>query len=57
MIQFPNMDDLYWNGGGFTGNKNLLKEDGFGAEITINVFDFYIPFSFILYLQLLSPEA
>lgn len=49
MIQFPNMDDLYWNGGGFAGNKNLLKEDGFGAEITINVFDFYIPFSFCIF--------
>ena len=30
-------------------NKNLLKEDGFGAEITINVFDFYIPFSFCVF--------
>lgn len=33
MIQFPNMDDLYWNGSGFYGNPNLKPEKGWGAEL------------------------
>ena len=49
MVQFPNMDDLYWNGGGFLGNKNLKKEDGIGAELTINTFDILLPFSFCVF--------
>ena len=49
MVQFPNMDDLYWNGGGFKGNANLLKEDGVGGEVTINYFECLLPFSFSIF--------
>ncbi|MBR0487370.1 MAG: TonB-dependent receptor [Treponema sp.] len=37
MVQFPNMDDLYWEGGGYHGNPDLVPEEGWGAELTFNV--------------------
>ncbi len=45
MVQFPNMDDLYWQGSGFSGNPNLKPEKGWGAEFTLNAKRFWIPFS------------
>ena len=33
MVQFPNMDDLFWTGGGFRGNPRLKPESGWGADI------------------------
>lgn len=33
MVQFPNMDDLFWEGSGFHGNPNLKPESGWGADI------------------------
>ncbi len=45
MIQFPNMDDLYWQGSGYSGNPDLKPEKGWGAEFTLNVKKFWIPFS------------
>lgn len=33
MVQFPNMDDLFWEGGGFHGNPNLKPESGWGADL------------------------
>lgn len=33
MVQFPNMDDLFWIGGGYRGNPNLKPESGWGADI------------------------
>lgn len=33
MVQFPNMDDLFWEGVGFHGNPNLIPESGWGADI------------------------
>lgn len=33
MVQFPNMDDLYWEGDGYQGNPDLKVEEGWGGEI------------------------
>ncbi len=33
MVQFPNMDDLYWSGGDYHGNPNLRPESGWGADL------------------------
>lgn len=33
MVQFPNMDDLFWEGGGFRGNPDLKPEKGWGADL------------------------
>ena len=33
MVQFPNMDDLFWDGGGYHGNPNLKPESGLGADV------------------------
>lgn len=33
MVQFPNMDDLFWEGAGFHGNPNLKPESGWGADL------------------------
>ena len=38
MVQFPNMDDLYWVGGGYYGNPELKPESGWGADLGF-VFD------------------
>ncbi|MBR1638887.1 MAG: TonB-dependent receptor [Treponema sp.] len=35
MVQFPNMDDLFWEGGGFHGNPNLKPESGWGADLGV----------------------
>jgi len=35
MVQFPNMDDLFWKGSGYNGNPNLKPESGFGADLGI----------------------
>ncbi len=45
MTQFPNMDDLYWNGAGFHGNPDLKPESGWGGDFTINVHNIFLPFS------------
>ncbi len=45
MIQFPNMDDLYWNGGGFKGNPDLKPEKGWGADLTFDIKNKFLPFS------------
>ena len=37
MVQFPNMDDLYWIGVGYHGNPNLKPESGWGADLGFNV--------------------
>ena len=37
MVQFPNMDDLFWEGGGFHGNPNLKPESGWGADLGMSV--------------------
>lgn len=36
MVQFPNMDDMYWNGSGGRGNPDLKKEEGWGGEVSVN---------------------
>ena len=36
MVQFPNMDDMYWSGFGARGNPDLKKEEGWGSEVTLN---------------------
>jgi vitamin B12 transporter len=33
-FKFPDFDDLYWAGGGFTGNPDLKSEDGWGMDFT-----------------------
>lgn len=35
MVQFPNMDDLFWEGGGFHGNPKLKPESGWGADLGV----------------------
>jgi vitamin B12 transporter len=32
-FKFPDFDDLYWEEGGFTGNPDLVSEDGWGADL------------------------
>ena len=49
MIQFPNMDDLYWTGSGFHGNPNLVPESGWGADFNVNVHHFIVPFSLCIF--------
>lgn len=49
MVQFPNMDDLYWTGGGFHGNADLKPEAGWGADFSVNVHNFIVPFSLCLF--------
>ena len=39
MVQFPNMDDLYWEDSVYHGNPDLKEESGWGAEFTANIFD------------------
>lgn len=45
MIQFPNMDDLYWEGAGYSGNPDLECEKGWGTDLTFNVKQKILPFS------------
>ncbi len=45
MIQFPNMDDLYWQGAGYSGNPDLKPEKGWGADLAFNVRKGFLPFS------------
>ena len=45
MVQFPNMDDLYWNGSGFHGNPDLTHESGWSSDFSINIHHFAVPFS------------
>ncbi len=35
MVQFPNMDDLFWQGGGYHGNPDLKPERGLGADLGV----------------------
>jgi vitamin B12 transporter len=32
-FKFPDLDDLYWTGGGMYGNPDLKSEDGWGADL------------------------
>ncbi|QOS40256.1 TonB-dependent receptor [Treponema rectale] len=36
MVQFPNMDDLYWESSYARGNPDLKIEEGWGGEFTVN---------------------
>ncbi len=45
MVQFPNMDDLYWKSDGYSGNPDLSPETGWGGELTFNVKKTAVPFS------------
>lgn len=45
MVQFPNMDDLYWDSNGYKGNPDLTAESGWGSEFTANAKIPYAPFS------------
>lgn len=49
MTQFPNMDDLYWDGAGAKGNPDLTPESGWGGDFTINVHNVWLPFSLCAY--------
>ena len=40
MVQFPNMDDLFWEGGDFHGNPNLKPESGWGADLGLKLSKF-----------------
>lgn len=51
MIQFPNMDDLYWDSNGFKGNPDLRPESGWGSEITLNFHNILIPFSLCSFIN------
>jgi vitamin B12 transporter len=33
-FKFPDFEDLYWQGGGMSGNPNLKPEDGWGADLS-----------------------
>ena len=35
MVQFPNMDDLFWDGAGYHGNPDLKPESGWGADFGV----------------------
>ena len=35
MVQFPNMDDLFWEGAGYHGNPKLKPESGWGADLGV----------------------
>lgn len=37
MVQFPNMDDLFWEGGGYHGNPDLKPESGWGADLGFSI--------------------
>ena len=49
MVQFPNMDDLYWEGNSYSGNPDLKPEKGIGGEITFMTENKYFPFSFTVF--------
>lgn len=36
IVQFPTMDDLYWQGENFHGNADLKPENGWGSDITFD---------------------
>ena len=44
MLQFPTMDDLYWQGIGYHGNPDLTPEDGLGTDFSVSLkkTNFYI---------------
>lgn len=37
MLQFPTMDDLYWQGIGYHGNPDLIPEDGLGTDFSVSL--------------------
>lgn len=51
MVQFPTLDDLYWNSGIYKGNKNLKVETGWGSDFTINVHQVFLPFSLCFFIN------
>jgi vitamin B12 transporter len=36
-FKFPDFDDLYWEESGFSGNPDLKSEDGWGADLSIEL--------------------
>lgn len=49
MVQFPNMDDLFWEGSGYHGNPNLIPESGWGADFGIALRNLPIEASVIVF--------
>ncbi len=49
MVQFPNMDDLYWSGAGGQGNPNLKVEKGWGGDISFNSKLNFLPLSLCIF--------
>ena len=45
IVQFPNRDDLYWEGSGYHGNPDLKPEQGWGADLTFNLKNKILPSS------------
>lgn len=45
MVQFPNMDDLYWQSSGYSGNPDLIPESGYGADLGFFFSNSIFPFS------------
>lgn len=56
MVQFPNMDDLYWDDGMYHGNPDLNPEKGWGGEITFNAHNIFIPFSLCVFSNYYSDK-
>lgn len=45
MVQFPNMDDLYWDDGIYKGNPDLIPESGWGGDLSVNFHNDVLPLS------------
>lgn len=51
MVQFPNMDDLFWGSDGMAkGNPDLKPEKGWGGELIFNN-KYAVPFSFSFFVN------
>lgn len=51
MVQFPNMDDLFWTGNALAkGNPDLKSEKGWGGELIFNN-RYAVPFSFSFFVN------
>ncbi|MCH5291715.1 MAG: TonB-dependent receptor [Treponema sp.] len=51
MAAFPTMNQLYWQGTGASGNKNLSVESGWGAEFTLNSKKEWFPISLCVFMN------
>ena len=51
LVNFPNMDDLYWNSAGYKGNENLQIEHGFGGDIAFNWSNNILPINIDIFLN------